>query len=59
MIFDESLETVSGVVASVYRLFAMNDINIREEMSCWTDIMIIIDEQDIGKAMQVLSGENA
>ena len=59
MIFDESLETVSGVVASVYRLFAMNDINIREEMSCWTDIMIIIAEQDIGKAMQVLSGENA
>ena len=56
MIFDESVETVSGVVANVYRLFAENDINIREEMSCWTDIMVVIDEKDIAKAMQLLSG---
>lgn len=54
MLFDESLETVSGVVAYVYRLFAEHDINIREEMSCWTDIMVVIDERDIGKAMQVM-----
>jgi len=59
MIFDESVETVSGVVANVYRLFAENDINIREEMSCWTDIMVVIDEQDAAKAMQVLSGLGA
>ena len=54
MIFDESLETVSGVVAYVYRLFAEHDINIREEMSCWTDIMVVIDERDMPKAMQVI-----
>lgn len=55
MIFDESVETVSGVVANVYRLFADNDINIREEMSCWTDVMVVIEEKDIAKAMQLLS----
>ncbi len=54
MIFDESVETTSGIVANVYRLFAQSNINIREEMSCWTDIIIIIDEVDMPKAMQVL-----
>jgi len=55
MIFDQNIETTSGVVAHIYRLFADNDINIREEMSCWTDVMVIIDEKDIGRAMQILS----
>ena len=55
MLFDESLETVSGVVATLYRLFAENDINIREEMSCWTEVMVVIEEKDIGRAMQALS----
>lgn len=58
MVFDESVETVSGVVASIYRLFAENSINIREEMSCWTDVMVVIDEADIGKAMSLLSHFN-
>ncbi len=55
MVFDPRLETTSGVVSHVYRLFAENSINIREEMSCWTDIIIVIDEKDIGRAMHVLS----
>ena len=55
MLFDENIESVSGVVASIYRLFAENDINIREEMSCWTEVMMIIDEGDMSKAMQALS----
>ena len=55
MVFNEKIETTSGVVSHIYRLFAENDINIREEMSCWTDVMVIIDEKDLAKAMQVLS----
>jgi aspartokinase len=55
MIFDETLETVSGVISNIYRLFAENDINIREEMSCWTDVMVVIDEKDMPRAMQALS----
>jgi aspartokinase len=55
MIFNEKIETTSGVVAHIYRLFSENDINIREEMSCWTDVMVVIDEKDLPKAMQVLS----
>lgn len=55
MIFDEKLETTSGVVSYLYRLFAENSINILEEMSCWTDVMVVLDEKDAGKAMQVLN----
>lgn len=54
MIFDERLETTSGVVAYLYRLFSGNNINILEEMSCWTDVMIVVDEKDTARAMQIL-----
>jgi len=55
MIFDEKIETTAGVVAYVYTLLAEKGINIYEEISCWTDLMVIIDEKDLVKAMDVLS----
>ncbi len=55
MIFQPSLETTSGVVAHIYRLFAENNVNILEEMSCWTEVMVVIDEKDLTRAMQALS----
>jgi hypothetical protein len=54
MIFDQRIETTSGVVAFVYSLLADNGINVLEEMSCWTDLMIVIDENDLAKSMKVL-----
>lgn len=56
MIFQPSLETTSGVVAHIYRLFAENNVNILEEMSCWTEVMVVIDEKDLSRAMDALSG---
>jgi len=55
MIFDPDIETVSGVVNYIYGLLSENGINVREEMSCWTDLMIIIDDDDMAKTMKVLS----
>jgi aspartokinase len=55
MIFDAKIETTSGVVAFIYSLMAENGINVREEMSCWTDLMMVLDEHDAAKAMRVLS----
>jgi hypothetical protein len=55
MVFHEKIEAISGVVSHIYRLFAESNINIREEMSCWTDVMVVIDDKDLAKAMQVLS----
>jgi len=55
MVFDEKIETTSGVVSFIYGLLADNGINVREEMSCWTDLLIVIDENDVAKAMRVLS----
>ena len=54
MLFDEDIVTTSGVVAYVYSLLAEKGINIREEMSSWTDIMIIIDEMDLAETMNIL-----
>ncbi|MBD3203784.1 ACT domain-containing protein [Candidatus Woesearchaeota archaeon] len=48
------IESTPGVISHIYSLFAENGINILEEMSCWTDIMIIIDEKDLSKVMEFL-----
>lgn len=55
MVFSEKLETTPGVVSFVYGLLAENNINVLEEMSCWTELMLIIDQSDTAKAMRILS----
>ena len=55
MVFSEKIVTTVGVCAYVYRLFADHGINLREEMSCWTDVVMVIDEADMAKAMELLS----
>ena len=48
------IETTPGVVHYIYSFFAEKGINILEEMSTWTDVMIIIDENDLAKVMEFL-----
>jgi aspartokinase len=55
MLFDEKIETTAGVVAFIYSLLAEHGINVREEMSCWTEVMLVLDELDAARAMRVLS----
>ena len=55
ILFDPEIESTPGVVNHVYGLLAEKGINILEEMSCWTDLMIIVDEKDLAGAMDVLS----
>lgn len=55
MIFGDNLEMTPGVLSYIYRMFSEYDINIREEMSCWKDVMVVIDEKDVAKVMQMLS----
>jgi aspartokinase len=54
MIFDERIENTPGVVSYIFRSLAENRVNIREEMSCWTDVMIVIDEGDLPKVMDII-----
>lgn len=54
MSLDQRLETTPGVVAFIYGRLAEHGINVLEEMSCWTDLMIVIAEEDAAKAMLVL-----
>ncbi|MBN8548930.1 MAG: hypothetical protein J0M12_06420 [Deltaproteobacteria bacterium] len=53
IIFDERIETTPGVVAHFYGLLAHHGVNVREEMSCWTDLILIVDERDVAKALEV------
>ncbi|MBT3720413.1 hypothetical protein HN789_01055 [archaeon] len=55
LIFSPEIETTSGVVNYIYGLLSDKGINVLEEMSCWTDLMIILDNKDLSKAMTVLS----
>jgi hypothetical protein len=53
-VFDEQIETTPGIVAHLYGLLAFNGINVLEEMSCWTDLMMILDQKDLTRALAVL-----
>lgn len=48
------IEIIPGVVGYLYSLFAQNGINIFETMSSWAETLIIIDEKDLPKAMEIL-----
>ena len=50
----KDLEGTIGVSAHLYSLFADHGINIIETMSCWTDTLIVISEEDISKALKFL-----
>ena len=50
----EEIETTTGVIAHISELFAENNINVVELMSCWTDTIIIIDAKDLNKAIGFL-----
>jgi|TARA_B100002003_G_C14149383_1_gene552775 hypothetical protein len=49
------LESVPGVTGYIYSLFGEHDINILETISCWTDTILIIKNEDLPKAMDLLS----
>lgn len=55
MVFGETLEMTPGVLSYLYRMFADYEINIREEMSCWRDVMVVVEEKDVAKVMQMLN----
>jgi len=50
----EDIETTPGVVSYLYSLFGEHGINIVETMSCWTDTMFVVSEEDFSRVMKVL-----
>jgi hypothetical protein len=50
----ESLEEVPGVTGYLYSLFADRGINIIETMSCWTDTIFLISENDTASVIELL-----
>ena len=47
----KEIETVPGIISYLYSLFGEHGINIIETMSCWTDTLFFINEEDIAKVM--------
>jgi hypothetical protein len=48
------IETTKGVVSYLTALFAENDVNILEFLSCWTDTLFVIESKDVTKALTFL-----
>ncbi len=55
LISSEKLEDTPGVMSYLYSLFAENDINIVETMSCYTDTLFLINEHELAKALKILN----
>lgn len=50
----EEIETTPGAYAYLASLFGENNINIVESLSCFTDTIFLIKEEDVGKAIGLL-----
>lgn len=50
----KDLENTPGVNAYIFSIFSEHGINIVEQMSCWTDTIIVISENDIATVMKFL-----
>ena len=50
----KDLENTPGVNAFVYSKFREHGINIVEQISCWTDTIVVISEDDIATVMKFL-----
>ncbi len=50
----ESMENTPGVVSFLFSVFAENNVNIVETMSCWTDTIFVVSEKDVSPAMNFL-----
>ena len=50
----KEIETTPGTYAYLCSMFAENSINIVETLSCWTDTIFLVKEEDVGKIMGLL-----
>ena len=50
----EGIEETTGVTSYLYSRFGEYGVNILETMSCWTDTIMIISEEDIATVMKFL-----
>ena len=50
----EDLEQTMGVVSYLYSLFGEHGVNIVETMSCWTDTIFVVAEEDVPRVMKFL-----
>ena len=50
----KEIETTPGTYAYLCSLFGENNINIIETLSCWTDTIFLVKEEDVGKVMGLL-----
>lgn len=55
MRFDERLESTPGVVSFIYGVLAEQGINVVEEMSCWTELMMVVTEEDAPRTIRILN----
>jgi aspartokinase len=59
VVLDKQVEETPGVVAYFYGLLAFHGINVREEASCWTDILLVVDERDLSRTLLALESVSA
>jgi len=50
----KDMEDTPGVIAYLCSLFARSGVNVIEQMSCWTDTIFVISEDDIPSVMKFL-----
>ena len=55
MRFTDKIESTPGVLWFLYGILAEQEVNIVEEMSCWTEVHLVVNEKDAPRAIDALS----
>ncbi len=50
----KEIEQTAGIMGYLCSLLGENGINIVEQMSCWTDTILLVQEKDLGRVMELL-----
>jgi hypothetical protein len=50
----KQIETTAGVISYLYSLLGENSINVYETLSCWTDTIFLVEEEDLSRVMELV-----
>ena len=55
IVFDPCFQSTPGIVAHIYSLLLAEEVNIYEELSCASDLHLVVDEHHAKRVVDVLS----
>lgn len=57
IVFDPKFQSTPGVVAHIYSILVAEEVNIYEELSCASDLLLVVDEHNAQRVVGILGAK--